>query len=592
MFLHTLPYLKREQVYTRLTFFLKQHFLKPFIVRRVASQRFVGEPSRLALLERPTFPLQGNPAEKRFVFLNREKSYRGRIAWNDPTMSKLWLYNLHYFDYLVPLCRSVSEKNFRLARELVEDWLGGNPVGRGNGWEPYPISLRLVNWIYFYQRYETFFREETDFRTRFLNSLFHQLHYLDTFLEYHLLANHLFANVKALLWGGLFFRDARRLQKGVRLLVREIEEQILSDGGHFERSPMYHSLILLDLLDLLNLILGWEGSHRQGENDFPAAEGLVKLKALLQSRAEQMLRWLEGLTHPDGQIALWNDSALNTVPSPAQIRSYFRAVVGKELNRQESEKKIANSWNASGYFIIHPEGQYLVVDGGALGPDYQPGHAHCDLLSFEYSFRDQRVVVDSGVGEYLPGDLRQRARSIYAHNTVVVNGLEQGEIWAAFRMGRRVRPTSAELQLEAERVVFRGEYRNCLFPGTDYRHHRTIELLAGKIWHIRDRVEGQNLRKVENLLHFHPDCQVKIIPAEGKGEVVCPRARILLFWNPATQTAELKEWFYVPEFGKKNLNPMLVFRPKDIKFDPMEYFLVPEIHLDFYREFRKQSKMK
>ena len=55
-------------------------------------------------------------------------------------------------------------------------------------------------------------------------------------------------------------------------------------------------------------------------------------------------------------------------------------------------------------------GDRLLVDCGEIGPDYLPGHAHCDTLSFELSLSGQRVVVDSGCGIY-------------------VDGLNQPEIW-------------------------------------------------------------------------------------------------------------------------------------------------------------------
>ena len=43
------------------------------------------------------------------------------------------------------------------------------------------------------------------------------------------------------------------LSKGLNIIKNELSEQILDDGGHFERSPMYHALLLEDLLDLTNL---------------------------------------------------------------------------------------------------------------------------------------------------------------------------------------------------------------------------------------------------------------------------------------------------------------------------------------------------
>jgi uncharacterized heparinase superfamily protein len=43
------------------------------------------------------------------------------------------------------------------------------------------------------------------------------------------------------------------LKKGLKIINDELNEQVLNDGGNFERSPMYHSIFLEDLLDLINI---------------------------------------------------------------------------------------------------------------------------------------------------------------------------------------------------------------------------------------------------------------------------------------------------------------------------------------------------
>lgn len=73
-------------------------------------------------------------------------------------------------------------------------------------------------------------------------SLALQARYLRRRIEWHLLANHLFVNAKALIYCGLCFSGAEAdewLGTGLRILKRQVPEQILADGGHFERSPMY-----------------------------------------------------------------------------------------------------------------------------------------------------------------------------------------------------------------------------------------------------------------------------------------------------------------------------------------------------------------
>src|SRR5438270_568337 len=61
-----------------------------------------------------------------------------------PDAAKLWLYNLHYFD---DLRAEGATDRLPWQRDLIARWIVENPPAAGNGWEPYPASLRIVNWI-------------------------------------------------------------------------------------------------------------------------------------------------------------------------------------------------------------------------------------------------------------------------------------------------------------------------------------------------------------------------------------------------------------------------------------------------------------
>ena len=159
-----------------------------------------------------------------FIFLNKEGELED---WNDPRYSKFWFYNLHYFDDLSSID---SSDRVDLHSALLDRWIDENPPAKGNGWEPYPISRRLVNWV----KWLLVYGKYSDGR---LLSLGIQSKVLMQTLETHLLGNHLFANAKALVFAGLFFKGKAAdswLEKGLKILDLEIPEQILADGGNFE----------------------------------------------------------------------------------------------------------------------------------------------------------------------------------------------------------------------------------------------------------------------------------------------------------------------------------------------------------------------
>ena len=128
----------------------------------------------------------------RVVFLNEEGALSGSNSWNDPARDKLWLYNLHYFD---DLNAADASERVNWHRGLMQRFIDENPPVSGNGWEPYPLSLRIVNWI-------KWALQGNAMESAWLDSLAMQVRFLRKRLEYHVLANHLFTNAKALMFAG------------------------------------------------------------------------------------------------------------------------------------------------------------------------------------------------------------------------------------------------------------------------------------------------------------------------------------------------------------------------------------------------------
>src|SRR5262249_43947013 len=80
----------------------------------------------------------------RICLLNETGEIAHAWQWNDPAKPKRWLYNLHYFD---DLAASPDAERCSRHRDLIARWIAENRPTTGNGWEPYPLSLRIVNWI-------------------------------------------------------------------------------------------------------------------------------------------------------------------------------------------------------------------------------------------------------------------------------------------------------------------------------------------------------------------------------------------------------------------------------------------------------------
>lgn len=371
----------------------------------------------------------------------------------------LILYNLHYFDDL-----AAPDGDEEAQRALIARWLAENPAGRGIGWHAYPASLRLVNWL----KWVMAGREPVP---GMLDSLATHAAWIAANVETHLMANHVLANAKALLFAGLLLDAPQRatwLRRGLRLLRAEVAEQVLPDGGHFERSPMYHAVVLEDLLDVLNL---------QREFDFPAGA---------------MLEWMLALTHPDGEIAFFNDAAFGVAAPAGELIAYARRL---GVPAPSGSPPGATLLQPSGFARLQRGSAVLVADVGSVGPSYQPGHAHAGTLSFELSAGGARLIVNSGTSTYQPGPQRESERATPAHNTVAVAGESSSEVWASFRVGRRARVT--ERTASGDRLAAAHD---------GYRHlgvlHRREWMLHESALVIRDTLTGD--QPAEGFLHFAP----------------------------------------------------------------------------------------
>ena len=476
-----------------------------------------------------------------FRFLSTTSQLTRSQDWNNSSLDKLWLYNLHYFD---DLNSADAAQRGDWHRALIDRWIAENPLSQGNGWEPYPTSLRIVNWV-------KWSLAGNALQSNWVHSLAVQARWLRKRVEWYLLGNHLLANAKALAVAGLFFEGEeadRWLERGLRILSHELPAQILKDGGNFERSPMYHAIILEDLLDLINFA-----------GVFPGRVSGEQLASWHDS-TKRMLEWLAVMTHPDGEIAFFNDAAMGIAPTLLELTAYAGrlGLVGTpgEVGTNRAARVTGPPSCLSGIRQLLDSGYVRLMQGNAvalldvapIGPDYLPGHAHADTLSFELSLFGQRVLVNSGTSCYCVSAERLRQRGTAAHNTVVVDGQDSSEVWGGFRVARRARP-SLELVMQSKDAACiaasHDGYKR--LPGHNI-HRRQWTLSPNDLW-IQDTV-SRPFKKAQARFHVHPRVQVETQDLQAARVTLrLPQGpRVQIGMDGATSLAiESVTWH--PEFG-------------------------------------------
>lgn len=571
---HTLRHLHAVQIYGRLWFRLAQPRAE---LRPAPPRRTMRKEDKWILPARRRPSLVG---ATQFCFLNEARDLAAH-GWDDPRLEKLWRYNLHYFDDL-----NASDAASRQAwhATLLVRWVAENPPPRSRptsaahasdgvmpatspprvGWDPYPTSLRIVNWI----KWELAGNRLTQ---ECVESLAVQARWLMQRLEIHLLGNHLFANAKALVFAGLFFDgvEAQRwLAKGLQILHREIPEQILSDGGHFERSTMYHALAFEDMLDLHNLLQIFSDA-------LPSAAQEIARE--VQTRLEPMRHFFETMLHPDGEISFFNDAAFGIAPHPSELFRYADALgVGvprsSPANLAGPAPLCLTRLAASGYLRVQQDAvphrltpssppptectMVALLDVAPVGPDYLPGHAHADTLSFELSLFGERVFVNSGTSCYGLSAERERQRGTAAHNTVVIDAENSSEVWAGFRVARRANPRDLEISVR-EKIQIRCAHDGYRRLAGCPEHMRTWSFETSALA-VEDCVRGP-YQIAAARFHLHPNVTIDASPDAASGRLLLANGHTVS-WQVESGALAIEAATYHPEFGRRSASHCLVLQ--------------------------------
>ena len=467
-----------------------------------------------------------NLKKKSFNFLNVKHQFKESINWNSKALSQLWIYNLHYFHYLQPLnvLRALgrAEESYAVAKDLMLSWIEANDELKRDGWHPYTISLRVVNWIQTAQSFQNELEGDVAFKSKLLSSIYFQVENLSKNLEFDVRGNHLLENLRALIWAGCFFtgpESGRWFDRGMLLLEREVLEQVLPDGGHFERSPGYHLVVLKDLIEIGCCL-------RQAKRLVPD---------WLLNAISRMLAFIDTTFGPDYAIPILKDTAIDAAPSVQEVCSagalllvdqnykFHESVsfytfllfgeAGERQFHQWSRTRRASKQHYlqdSGYIVIatpdHKD--HFLLDVGKPCPDYLPAHAHADLLSFELWVGGSKWLCDSGVYCYAPGKWRDYFRSTRAHNTVEVNSRNQSDVYGSFRVGKRARPFGVRLE-ELKGGIFAGQGAHDGYETQEGVIHRRIVLnFPEKYWAIIDILGGVATAEGRSFFHFDPNVMV------------------------------------------------------------------------------------
>ncbi|ALX06038.1 MULTISPECIES: heparinase II/III family protein [Aeromicrobium] len=412
-------------------------------------------------------------ARAEFEFFGQKVDFHdvARIDWHHRVDAEsdfhLWRMKLGHMGFVCPMLIDGGETHLAAVESLVRGYRTTADFGIegcfSSYWFPYSVSHRILAILSGYvlalegRELPTTLTDELDEFLRW-NVAFVQVN-----VEHELRNNHVERNLAALC---LYYSYARRVPRRTkRRLNREVRRSmracVLPDGVIAERSAMYQGLAVM-ALDVFAKT--------------PFLSQRVRDEA--KKTHDKALKAWASLTHPDGEIALFNDSWFEEVPPISDV-----------LDGQDVRP--TSVLDSAGYVRLEGEDVFALMDGGAIGPSWNPGHGHADFLSVEVDVAGRRFIVDPGTFQYSTGERRTLERSAASHNGPRVEGLEPVEYLGCFRVGRMAR---ASIQVADDEQSATGELP---LPGGPTVRRR-VSLGRGSVV-VRDSWSGRRDEAVVTL---------------------------------------------------------------------------------------------
>ncbi|MFC1456137.1 heparinase II/III family protein [Microvirga arabica] len=446
-----------------------------------------------------------------FAFSGRAITTGGRSPFAFSPPSRAWgeaLYGFGWLRHLRAAGTALAQAN---ARSLVDEFVTSKLGDKRLACSTEITARRLMSFI----SQSPLILEGADhaFYQRFLKIIGQHVRILERQIRAGALPyQQLMAGI-ALCYAGLCCEGLdRTLRRASRLLSRELDRQILADGGHVSRNPRIVVELLFDLLPLRQMFAS-------REVDTP--------EALLRS-VDRMLPMVRLFRHGDGTLSHFNGMGVTAADHLATLLTY-----------DDMRSQPIHHAPHSGYERLEAGRTLVVADVGTPPPRPLSQEAAAGCLSFEFSSAAQRIVVNCGMPQIAAEPIIQASRSTAAHSTASINDISSCQIvdkkgtWLQRRMSawllRRVGPVmlSGPERVTAERSE--REHAQLLTASHDgYKarfgltHERRWQLAPkGNVLEGEDNFwsEGGNAGTAQAIIRFHLAPGIKASLAQG-GRVV------------------------------------------------------------------------
>lgn len=399
-------------------FFLYGHetwrrFSRRLAVGRVSAMRFAGRtPDRLVVAPTDLRPADSFTAEEimagRFPLAGRMLDCEGESPFALELPSEEFASRLHGFAWLRHMRMADKDAAAAFVRSVIDDWLHSHGrVIAGIAWQPEIIAQRIIAWL----SHSPVVLRDADypFYRRFLKSLAFQVRYLRHIADSTKEGEpQLRARIALAMASIAMPNSASAIRRASQHLDRELDRQILADGGHVSRNPRVGLDLLFDLLPLRQTYVNL--GHDVPQRLIPCID-----------RIYPALRFFR---HQGGELALFNGATYTLANELLSVLRY-----------DETAGAPFKALPQTGYERIEAADTTIIVDTGKPVSVPLSATTTAGCLSLEMSSGKHRYFVNSGLPRFAGEAIRQLSRATAAHSVATLNDTSSARIASSRYLG-------------------------------------------------------------------------------------------------------------------------------------------------------------
>jgi uncharacterized heparinase superfamily protein len=440
--------------------------------------------------------------------------------------SEEWCADLQRFQWLSDLAALGSEAAWEAARRWTAEWLQQFDIYDRLAWRADVIGDRLFAWLEYFDRLAA---DET-LRAAMLKSLARQSRHLARVAHREAPGLPRLAALRGLIAALSAQVLDRALARALAHFAREIETQILADGGHVTRNPEAQLGSLRYLVDARAALAA---SHNE-------------IHGAIQQAIDRTAPMLRFFRHGDGRFALFNGA-----------NEADGAIIDRVLNRADAKGRAPATAPHCGYERLRAGHSLVLFDCGKPPPAGLDLDYHAGALAFEMSYGRERLIVNCGAYHGPSTEWRGALRATAAHSTLIAADTSSAEFRADGGVAAGPQEVTA-MRAEDAGAQWVAASHDGFKKTLGLTHARQLFLAAdGEDLRGEDRLTGRSGQGFAIRFHLHPSVQASLTQ---DGNAVLLRLPGGAGWRLRMQGAVLSigESIYVGAGGTKKTRQIVL----------------------------------